>query len=724
MKKAWSTASLLLIALLGVTSIVCTKGVFEGLAARQVGNWLAGYPTIYTSQLTDAQRDGLASELESLANKKGIGVIGQDSEVLRSGATLYTFSVLSPAAYEEQAVHLPVNPLVILGTTVIDDALIRGVSSWGPDGYAGYGNDAFSRVSDLPSVRSGLYFRVQKMGSGSDLGDACAFPNMGDDDFEALVDDLSSALGVTPDTLTTKMSGSASEFGLIYLYSAGAFALLSLVLCLLMVTRSLLELKTLGVHLMLGWSKLDFARQLLFPQVHKSLVLIPLGVLGALAILDGFAINLAFLGFALAAVVPALVLTLLSAAVAAIPLVSVRPVAAMHGRYSRRGFYGLTVVVYLFCLVAIFGGCLYIDQPLSMYADLARTRLAWREYEGWYVLRDFELGGAQFGGNPMEYSEDMYSWYADHEHDDGVYLANANRFGESTIQAYGGTGTRLTPFWYLAASPSYLERMGVDLPAGVVERAERGVRVYLLPDTLSANETDQMKTLLVAARRPYDSNIVTPFMENPEYEFVSYDASGELFTWGTDASAPVTANGFVIAVVTANNMVPFESESLVASGLENAYVKLDERAASRLLDADGGAALDGSVSARFTTVGNYIDGLQKTLKELFALFSAVLAVLVVTVCALVACLVGVVNRVSAREIAVKYVLGFGTWELYRREILFVTVTALLGVGVCALFASKVGVLVGVALLAISNLMIVAVSRGRSASVVLEAVSKE
>ena len=75
MKKAWSTASLLLIALLGVTSIVCTKGVFEGLAARQVGNWLAGYPTIYTSQLTDAQRDGLASELESLANKKGSSVV-------------------------------------------------------------------------------------------------------------------------------------------------------------------------------------------------------------------------------------------------------------------------------------------------------------------------------------------------------------------------------------------------------------------------------------------------------------------------------------------------------------------------------------------------------------------------------------------------------------------------------------------------------------------------
>ena len=131
-------------------------------------------------------------------------------------------------------------------------------------------------------------------------------------------------------------------------------------------------------------------------------------------------------------------------------------------------------------------------------------------------------------------------------------------------------------------------------------------------------------------------------------------------------------------------MVPFESESLVASGLENAYVKLDERAASSLLDADGMVGIGGSVDARFATVGNYIDGLRKTLEELFALFSVVLVVLVVTVSVMVACLVDVVNRVSAREISVKYVLGFGVWDLYRREVLFVTVTALLGVGVSAL----------------------------------------
>lgn len=341
-------------------------------------------------------------------------------------------------------------------------------------------------------------------------------------------------------------------------------------------------------------------------------------------------------------------------------------------------------------------------------------------------MRDYYLDESHFTGDPMSLSKDMYAWYAEHEHDEGVYLANASCYGEATIRAYtdGDSSPSLGPFWYLAASPSYLEKVGMDIPGDVIEQAERGVRVYLLPESLGSSEAEAMKELLVALRKPDDSNIVTTFMENPVYEFVSYDGSRELFTWSTDAERPVTADGFVIAVVTAENMVFFESESLIAPGLENGYVKLDERAASRLLGDDGEVSLKGSVSARFTTVGNYIDGLQKSLRDLFALFAIVLALLAVTVAVMVACTVIAVNRVSAREISVKYVLGFGTWELYRREILFVGISTAAGIVVCALLRCNAGLLVGAALLLVSNLVIFLVSRQRTTAVVLETVSKE
>lgn len=719
MRKAWHVASLIIVVLLGVTSAVCAKGILQALMVRQVDGWLSGQPTIYTSQLTEEQKDALAYELRGRAGQDGFVVVGQRRESLQSGASLYTFSVASPSAEED----VPIDPLVLLGTTVIDEGVVDAVSSGGPDAYAGYGNDVFERESSLPSVRSGLYFRVDKISDGGSLGDSCAFFGLSDVDFRNLVDDLSSAMGVDSETLTMRMSGSSSEIGLLYLFCAGAFVLLALVLCLLMVTRSLLELKTLGVHLMLGWSKTDFASELLAPLALQMLVVMPIGLLGALATLDGFSINAAFAGFALASVLPAVVVVLLAAVVAVLPLVSVKPVEAIHGRYSQRGFYVLTAAVYLVCLIAVFAGCLYIDQPITLYANLARTRSAWSEYEGWYVVRDFTLGDNHFSGNPMNFAKDMYDWYAEHEHDDGVYLVKASRYEAVSMQAYIGTDSTLEPFWYLAASPSYLEEIGLDVPADLIERAEQGTRVYLLPESLSASEAEETEELLVASHRVYDSDIVTAFMENPEYEFATYDASEELFTWSTDSELPTTSSGFVVAILTAENMVPFESESLVATGLENSYVMLDERAASTLLDDDK-ADLGGSISVRFVEVGNYIDGLQKSIGELMALFSVVLVILVVTAAVMVACLIDVVNRVSAREISVKYVLGFGTWELYRREILFVSVTALVGVAVSALLRSNAGMIVGLAILIMSNIVIAVASGRRSAAVVLETVSKE
>lgn len=720
MKRVWSVASLLIVILLGITSFICAKGVFSTVALRQVDDWFSTRPIIFTSQLTDEQKDIFVSELQMLAGEKDFIAIGRNDETLQSGTRLCTFSVL-PTQLDGE---VPIDPLSILGTNVVDGSLIQRVLSGDPDCYAGYGNNAFMQITDLPSIRSSLNFRIDKMNSGENLGDSCAFFGLENDGFQMLVESLSSAVGVSSETLTTKMSASASEIGLTYLFSAGAFVLLSLVLCLLMVTRSLLELKTLGVHLMLGWSRADFASELFFPQALQLLILVPIGACGTFAVFNGFAIEISLARFAFASILPAAIAVLASVLVAVIPLFLMKPVEAIHGRYSRRGFYALTVTIYLVCLVSVFAGCLYIDQPLSMYKDLARVRSMWQEYEEWHVVRDFSLDNARFTGNPMELSEDLYAWYREHEHDEGVYLASTRHYEESSIQTYIGNAATLEPFWYLAASPSYLERIGVDIPADLIEKANQGVRVYLLPDSLSTVEMDEMTDFLIASRKPVDSNIVTPFMENPTYEFVPYDGNEELFTWSTSNELPAMSNGLVIALVTAENMVPFESESLVSSGLENAYIKLDNQAASNLLDDSGKVELKGTVSVRFATVGNYIDGIQKSLEELFALFSVVLMILMIVVVIMVACLINIANQVSAQEISVKYVLGCGLWDMYSRELLFVSITTLIGIAASIVLGSRAGILVGIALLLISTIAIGIASRKRSAAVVLETISKE
>ncbi len=277
----------------------------------------------------------------------------------------------------------------------------------------------------------------------------------------------------------------------------------------------------------------------------------------------------------------------------------------------------------------------------------------------------------------------------------------------------------------MKASPSYLRQIGIEVSDTDVALAESGVRVYLLPKSLDAAQADATQRCLAASDRPFDSNITTRFTEDPQRRFSTYDGSRQLFTWSTDAEQPVTADNFVIAVITANNMGPTEAESLIAAGLENDYVKLDERGGSELLDDKGTAPLgEGSLGARFATVAHYIDGLQKNLEDLFALFSIVMLMMVATIAVMIVCLINIVNQMSAREIGVKYVLGFGMWELYKREVLFVNVATLAGILVCVAFRSSAGMIVGAALLVVSNFVIFDVMRRKSAGVVLELVSEE
>ncbi len=58
--------------------------------------------------------------------------MGRNNERLQSGALVCELSVLSAAA-DEQA---PVDEFALLGTVIVDDALVKGVCSGDPKGYA------------------------------------------------------------------------------------------------------------------------------------------------------------------------------------------------------------------------------------------------------------------------------------------------------------------------------------------------------------------------------------------------------------------------------------------------------------------------------------------------------------------------------------------------------------------------------------------------------------
>lgn len=121
-------------------------------------------------------------------------------------------------------------------------------------------------------------------------------------------------------------------------------------------------------------------------------------------------------------------------------------------------------------------------------------------------------------------------------------------------------------------------------------------------------------------------------MHNPSSEFIEYDASKGFFTWSTSIDNPSISTNIVIKVVTSNNMVPSESESLVATGLDNSYIKLSPEAASNLLDSSGVVELsDDGFGTQFSSIESFIKDYRKSLQELFLLFGVVIVLMFATI---------------------------------------------------------------------------------------------
>ena len=287
MKKGRIIASLIIIVCLSISTCICAKGILEVIISRKVTSWLSEEHEIFTSQLTDEQQSQFVSAVQDFANDHDFMLISQSKTVQQTSSRLYTFSIFISSNVQ----NISFEPLTLMGTPIVDKALIQKVAAGDIDSYAGFGNDAFKQIAGLPSVRSSAYFRIERFESGNKLGSSCKVIGLNQEDFQRLVDNIASSTGISKENLTTRLSGSTSIPGLIYIFSGGAFIILSIVFCLLTLTFALLELKTLGVHMMLGWSKSDYIFKLFSSQALLLLAVIPISTIGAYLTLDGFALN-------------------------------------------------------------------------------------------------------------------------------------------------------------------------------------------------------------------------------------------------------------------------------------------------------------------------------------------------------------------------------------------------------------------------------------------------
>lgn len=190
----------------------------------------------------------------------------------------------------------------------------------------------------------------------------------------------------------------------------------------------------------------------------------------------------------------------------------------------------------------------------------------------------YSLSEFYFDGDFNEFYRDSYDWYQSIEDKEGVYIVNTSFYDYEVLNGWKENKVYHSvpdkAFWYFTVSPSYLKQMGIEISAKEISDAQNGTRLYLIPDTLSENESEIMISFLKedAIEKADTSNIQTVFTVKQDVRIIKYTPNKAYFTWPCDRGQAVTDKAPVIYVCTSENMKYFENESLISTGLDS-YVK-------------------------------------------------------------------------------------------------------------------------------------------------------
>lgn len=193
----------------------------------------------------------------------------------------------------------------------------------------------------------------------------------------------------------------------------------------------------------------------------------------------------------------------------------------------------------------------------------------------YYALAEFN-----FSGDFNTFYKDSYTWYKSIENKTGVHIINTVYYSNETLnlwkenKVYNSVPGKA--FWYFTASPSYLKQINVSLNDDEINRAENGTRLYLVPDTLSESEAEKITAFLKedALNNAKTSTIETAFANNQEIKIISYSPKGSYFTFPSEQGEKITDKAPIIYVCTSANMKYYESESLIATGVDS-YIKFE-----------------------------------------------------------------------------------------------------------------------------------------------------
>ena len=521
---------------------------------------------------------------------------------------------------------------------------------------------------------------------------------------------LSKMSGISVEDLTKESFGSSTDQGIWGIILAISILVNAFILLILFLICVLQSFKHFGTLILLGWDRKElwsafFKNSLLF-----SIYTIPIISLCSWLLSGWSSFGLSSFILVFAGVSLSVLLLLFIFIIPTIIVYSVSPLAAIHKRLPMKPLMVTCLLFYTLVAGLLIAVSYSLDAPMNQFIDNMKVSREWKNVEDMYVISSFVEGDdvGTYAGTTNSLERSMYNFYQRISELPGVYIAQGQFLNQESLDAVYGTYQHVPkkPFWYLKFSYNYLQDLGIPLSDEELLEMRNGTRLYLLPNTLNTEELEVMKAYLQESVTVKPGDLQTNFTENPKFMFKVYQPSRSIFTWSDSISYGTTSENPVIFVSTPENLYFMESANLVVSGY-NGLLKIRDRETMKqvvsILETEFPDLKDNRLS--FTTVKNFINGLQKDLSYTFYLFGTIIAIIIITMMAIFWSFVLMYRLLYEEKLYVQYFMGFSPWKRYIGVLSLIISFSVVELIVSILVRSKLGIVMTLATFAFQIMLL-------------------
>lgn len=521
---------------------------------------------------------------------------------------------------------------------------------------------------------------------------------------------LSKMSGISVEDLTKESFGSSTDQGIWGIILAISILVNAFILLILFLICVLQSFKHFGTLILLGWDRKElwsafFKNSLLF-----SIYTIPIISLCSWLLSGWSSFGLSSFILVFAGVSLSVLSLLLILIIPTIIVYSVSPLAAIHKRLPIKPLMVTCLLFYTLVAGLLIAVSYSLDAPTNQFIDNMKVSREWKNVEDMYVISSFVEGDdvGTYAGTTNSLERSMYNFYQRISELPGVYIAQGQFLNQEYLDAVYGTYQHVPkkPFWYLKFSYNYLQDLGIPLSDEELLEMRNGTRLYLLPNTLNTEELEVMKAYLQESVTVKPGDLQTNFTENPKFMFKVYQPSRPIFTWSDSISYGTTSENPVIFVSTPENLYFMESANLVVSGY-NGLLKIRDRETMEqvvsVLETEFPDLMDNRLS--FTTVNNFINGLQKDLSYTFYLFGTIIAIIIITMMAIFWSFVLMYHLLFEEKLYVQYFMGFSPWKRYIGVLSLIISFSVMELIVSILVGSKLGIVMTLATFAFQIMLL-------------------